>query len=81
MTRPKRKLAQTDLEVPDSDDEDYGWAEEDDGAIPFVPRRGQGSEDLLLGHDLGYSDEHAVYDAEDAHESDSEAEKHDLGED
>ncbi|KAL2754422.1 hypothetical protein ACRALDRAFT_2043407 [Sodiomyces alcalophilus JCM 7366] len=48
--RPKRKLADSALEVPDSDeeDEDYGWGEEDDAAAPIPPQT-QGSEDLLLG--------------------------------
>lgn len=57
--RPKRKLGQTDLEVPDSDDddEDYGWAEEDESALPPPPSQWQGSEDLILGKDTGLSEE------------------------
>ncbi|KAF4587377.1 hypothetical protein GQ602_004070 [Ophiocordyceps camponoti-floridani] len=54
----KRKLGQTELEVPDSeaddDDEDedgtYGWASEDEAAMPAPPPQWQGSEDILLGH-------------------------------
>ena len=36
----KRKRSMTDLEIPDSegeDDEDYGWAEEDEGEVPAMP--------------------------------------------
>ncbi|KAG0649187.1 rad55 [Hyphodiscus hymeniophilus] len=47
----KRKLAATDLEIPDSDaedDEDYGWAEEDEEDIPPPPPQWQGSEDILV---------------------------------
>lgn len=57
--RPKRKLGQTDLEVPDSDqdDEDYGWADDDDDALPPPPSQWQGSEDLILGKDADLSGE------------------------
>ncbi|EPE31362.1 P-loop containing nucleoside triphosphate hydrolase [Glarea lozoyensis ATCC 20868] len=47
----KRKLAFTDLEIPDSegeDDEDYGWAEEDEVEVPVMPPQWQGSEDILI---------------------------------
>jgi hypothetical protein len=47
----KRKLFATDLEILDSegeDDEDYGWAEEDDENIPPMPPQWQGSEDILV---------------------------------
>jgi len=47
----KRKLEATDLEVPDSegeDDEDYGWAEEDEEDVPVMPPQWQGSEDILI---------------------------------
>jgi hypothetical protein len=39
-------------EIPDSEetDEDYGWQDEDDAAMPGMPPQWQGSEDLLLGH-------------------------------
>lgn len=56
--RPKRKLGQTELEVPDSDDdEDYGWADEDEDALPPPPSQWQGSEDLILGKDADLSEE------------------------
>ncbi|RCI09425.1 hypothetical protein L249_3756 [Ophiocordyceps polyrhachis-furcata BCC 54312] len=50
----KRKLGQAELEVPDSDDDDdddgaYGWAAEDEAALPAPPPQWQGSEDILLG--------------------------------
>ncbi|PHH65278.1 hypothetical protein CDD81_2690 [Ophiocordyceps australis] len=57
LVRPKRKLGQTELEVPDSDDEDYGWADEDEEALPPPPPQWQGSEDILLGHGSDASDE------------------------
>jgi len=44
---PKRKLADTNFEIADSDDEDYGW-EVDDEDLPPNPSQWQGSEDLLL---------------------------------
>ena len=47
----KRKLAATDLEIPDSDeedDEDYGWADEDEQELPPPPPQWQGSEDILI---------------------------------
>jgi hypothetical protein len=45
----KRKLSATDLEIPDSeDDEDYGWAEEDEEDIPPPAPQWQGSEDILV---------------------------------
>ncbi len=53
----KRKLEHTELEVPDSEDEDYGWAEEDEAALPAPPQQWQGSEDVILGQDIGQSDE------------------------
>ncbi|KAL9569392.1 hypothetical protein ACKAV7_006447 [Fusarium commune] len=58
LARHKRKLGQTELEVPDSeDDEDYGWADEDEAAMPAPPPQWQGSEDLILGQDIGQSDD------------------------
>ena len=47
----KRKLRDTNFEVADSDDEEYGWGEEEDNAAPSVPMpsQWQGSEDLMLG--------------------------------
>ena len=43
----KRKLGDTDFEIADSEDEDYGW-DEDPDAIPPMPSQWQGSEDILL---------------------------------
>ncbi|KAF4497901.1 DNA repair rhp55 [Fusarium agapanthi] len=58
LARHKRKLGQTELEVPDSeDDEDYGWADEDEAAMPAPPPQWQGSEDLILGQDIGQSED------------------------
>lgn len=45
----KRKLDVTGFEIPDSEDEDYGWQEDDDSALPRPPPQWQGSEDILLG--------------------------------
>ncbi|KAG5932981.1 hypothetical protein E4U53_001137 [Claviceps sorghi] len=57
LIQHKRKVDDTDLEVPDSeDDEDYGWADEDESTLPQPPQW-QGSEDVLLGQELGRSDE------------------------
>lgn len=39
------------MEIPDSegeDDEDYGWAEEDEEDVPVMPPQWQGSEDILI---------------------------------
>lgn len=47
----KRKLSATNFEIPDSDaedDEDYGWAEEDEEQVPPMPPQWQGSEDILV---------------------------------
>lgn len=67
----KRKLALTDLEVPDSDaedDEDYGWADEDAGDMPPMPPQWQGSEDILIPpvEDLDDEEECADEDEDDA---------------
>ena len=56
----KRKLAATDLEIPDSDDEDdedYGWAEEDEQELPAPTPQWQGSEDILMRPEVGQLDE------------------------
>ncbi|KAB5571910.1 P-loop containing nucleoside triphosphate hydrolase protein [Coniochaeta sp. 2T2.1] len=46
----KRKLQDTDFEVGDSDDEDYGWGEdENQDDLPPNPSQWQGSEDLIVG--------------------------------
>lgn len=58
LARHKRKLGETELEVPDSeDDEDYGWADEDEAAMPAPPPQWQGSEDILLGQEVGRSED------------------------
>ncbi|KAI8685812.1 RECA-2 domain-containing protein [Fusarium keratoplasticum] len=58
LARHKRKLGETELEVPDSeDDEDYGWADEDEAAMPAPPPQWQGSEDLILGQEVGRSED------------------------
>ncbi|KND88711.1 DNA repair protein rhp55 [Tolypocladium ophioglossoides CBS 100239] len=73
LARQKRKLGQTELEVPDSeDDEDYGWADEDEAAMPAPPPQWQGSEDILLGHEIGRSDDGTRED-EDEDEGDGES--------
>ncbi|KAG6287459.1 hypothetical protein E4U46_004080 [Claviceps purpurea] len=60
----KRKRDDASLEVPDTeDDEDYGWADEDESALPQPPQW-QGSEDILLGQELGRSDEERDDDCE-----------------
>jgi hypothetical protein len=51
----KRKLGDTDFEIADSDDEDYGW--DDDEDLPPMPSQWQGSEDLLLVRPLESEDE------------------------
>ncbi|OAA40770.1 DNA recombination/repair protein RecA/RadB, ATP-binding domain protein [Beauveria brongniartii RCEF 3172] len=53
----KRKIGQTELEVPDSEDEDYGWANEDEASLPAPPPQWQGSEDIILGQDVGRSED------------------------
>ncbi|VUC24822.1 unnamed protein product [Clonostachys rosea] len=63
MTQRKRKLGNTEFEVPDSeDDEDYGWADEDEAHLPAPPSQWQGSEDILLGQAVGRSDDGSDWD-------------------
>lgn len=58
MPGQKRKRGHTELEVPDSeDDENYGWGDGDEAAMPAPPPQWQGSEDILLGQEVGRSDE------------------------
>ncbi|KAF4778863.1 hypothetical protein HER10_EVM0011607 [Colletotrichum scovillei] len=84
--RAKRKLAEAGLEVPDSeeDDEEYGWAREDESALPGPPPQWQGSEDILLGtqaaesEDDGGSNGDGHGDGGDGDDEDDEAE--DVGE-
>ncbi|KAI0486168.1 P-loop containing nucleoside triphosphate hydrolase protein [Xylaria cf. heliscus] len=47
--RQKRKFGETDMEIADSEGEDYGWEDEDEAEMPNMPPQWQGSEDLLLG--------------------------------
>ncbi|KAI8949065.1 P-loop containing nucleoside triphosphate hydrolase protein [Xylaria longipes] len=47
--RQKRKFDDTDVEIADSEGEDYGWEDEDEAEMPNMPPQWQGSEDLLLG--------------------------------
>lgn len=58
----KRKLRDTDFEIADSEDEDYGWDDDDD--LPPLPSQWQGSEDLLLTRKPGTDDEGDVDDDE-----------------
>lgn len=59
----KRKIS--NLEIPDSEDEDYGWAEEDEEELPPPAPQWQGSEDLLIDR----------ADAEEEQEDEEEMEK------
>jgi hypothetical protein len=65
-TRGKRKRADTNFEVPDSEDDDYGWAEDDEASMPPPPSQWQGSEDTILGQEICQSDDdNSVEDEED----------------
>ncbi|TQS34971.1 hypothetical protein Golomagni_04625 [Golovinomyces magnicellulatus] len=48
----KRKYHALSHEIADSDDENYGWVEEDEDELPPPPPQWQGSEDLLVGVNL-----------------------------
>lgn len=63
--------------MPDSeDDEDYGWADEDEASLPPQPSQWQGSEDILLGKEVGHSDdEDEGHDADGAQEEDTSADE------
>jgi hypothetical protein len=50
----KRKLAETGFEIVDSEDEDYGWQDEEP-LLPPMPSQWKGSEDVLL--EPSHSDE------------------------
>jgi hypothetical protein len=69
---PKRKLGDTGFEIADSDDEDYGW--DDDEELPPMPSQWQGSEDLLLVRKPETDDEGDGDDEQplDAHESEDQ---------
>ncbi|KZZ99557.1 Circadian clock protein KaiC/DNA repair protein RadA [Moelleriella libera RCEF 2490] len=70
-SRHKRKLGHADFEVPDSeDDENYGWADDDESTLPAPPPQWQGSEDTLLGQDVGQADDE--YEGSSTHTSASE---------
>ena len=56
LSGPKRKLGQTGLEARNRDEEDYGWADGDGATMPHPPPQWQGSEDILLGHELAQSE-------------------------
>ena len=71
----KRKLGDTDFEIADSEDEEYGW--DDDEDIPPMPSQWQGSEDLLLLRQPESDPE----DQEDEDTADNEAEDPTLNED
>ncbi|KAI3402085.1 hypothetical protein diail_14 [Diaporthe ilicicola] len=61
---PKRKLDETGFEVPDSEDEDYGWQEKDSSLLPGMPPQWQGSEDLILGQTHESEGDSQVQDSE-----------------
>lgn len=61
---PKRKFEETGFEIPDSEDEDYGWQEEDTSLLPGMPPQWQGSEDIILGQHPETDDEGNVDDSE-----------------
>ncbi len=66
----KRKLSATDFEIPDSegeDDEDYGWAEEDEEDIPPMPPQWQGSEDILVPPPGEVEGEEGIEDEDELH--------------
>jgi hypothetical protein len=71
--RRKRKLGETGLEdeVADSEGEDdYGWHDDEEDALPSMPPQWQGSEDLLIGQHDGDGDR--IESAESANESAAE---------
>jgi hypothetical protein len=75
--RHKRKLGETEFEIADSEEEDYGWDDEDATQMPPNPSQWQGSEDLFLGqHDDDgnrrdeSSDEHSIQEELDADDPD-----------
>ncbi|KXX73162.1 DNA repair protein rhp55 [Madurella mycetomatis] len=72
----KRKLADTDFEIADSDDEDYGW-DDDEDVIPPMPSQWQGSEDLLLTRQPESEEEGAIDDTDAAGTDDGEGQASD----
>lgn len=57
---PKRKLADTNFEIADSDDEDYGWHDEEP-LLPPLPSQWKGSEDILLDPTQPNSDDESQH--------------------
>jgi len=53
----KRKLVDTNFEIADSEDEDYGWNDGDEDTLPPMPSQWQGSEDILLRPEPGSGEE------------------------
>ncbi|KAK4109587.1 P-loop containing nucleoside triphosphate hydrolase protein [Canariomyces notabilis] len=75
----KRKLGDTDFEIADSDDEDYGW-DDDEDAIPPMPSQWQGSEDLLLvPHSQSDEDPVGEEDAAGPHDAESRVSDDEAG--
>lgn len=68
---PKRKLGETEFEIADSEDEEYGWDHEDSAQLPPNPSQWQGSEDILIGqHDEDGNRRDERFDQESAYEED-----------
>ena len=66
----KRKLGDTDFEIADSDDEGFGW--DDDEDLPPMPSQWQGSEDILITR-KPESEEEDHQDSDQSHEADENA--------
>ncbi|KAF3767635.1 hypothetical protein M406DRAFT_41369 [Cryphonectria parasitica EP155] len=64
-TAQKRKLAEAGFELPESEEDEYGWREEDDSALPGPPPQWQGSEDILLGKHPEREDDESDVDSDD----------------
>jgi hypothetical protein len=75
----KRKLGETGFEIADSDNEEYGW--DDDEELPPMPSQWQGSEDILLTRNLESDEDdhqdsgqsHGVVDSERPEPDDTES--------
>lgn len=67
----KRKLDETGFEIPDSDDE-FGWGDDDEGALPGMPPQWQGSEDILLGQGPSEDEDRGDTEASEAEEDGEE---------
>lgn len=78
MMHVKRKLSHTNFEIPDSEeDEDYGWADEDEASMPAPPPQWQGSEDILLGQEVGLSEDDTEGDENDQEAKDGDEDRTD----